>query len=73
MWSIRPDLGKNPKEFQLCLFLTSLLTLRKYQNHFTIVVFVQTLEGELQLLLMLLQVLAELAEVEPFVFIFITR
>lgn len=38
----------------------------------TIVVCVQTLEGEFQLLLVLLQVLAELAEVEPFVFIFVT-
>lgn len=38
----------------------------------TIVVFVQTLEGEFQLLLVLLQVLAELAEVQPFVLIFVT-
>lgn len=71
-WSIRPEGGKaqNPVTSFPSYHLDPQLKAVKIM--LTIVVFVQTLEGEFQLLLVLLQVLAELAEVEPFVLVFVT-
>lgn len=73
-WSIRPEgRGKKSQKPSYIFSLRSFWSIvKKLKILLTIVVFVQTLEGEFQLLLVLLQVLAELAEVEPFVLIFVT-
>lgn len=43
------------------------------QRHHTIVVFVQALKGKPQLLLVFLQILAELVEVKPVILVLVSR